>query len=841
MRNRTGSSKYSDLISDKMDAMKKALGIAVLILIVYRLTASPTIGWVDSGVIAAAATTLGIPNPPGFPAYLLAANLFTKIPWGSVVTRLQLLSQLSALGIVLLVYGMVATYTSRRSALFAAIALAFSYGLWSQANNVETYTLTNFVLFGLLAWAIRLKDKLPVWFSRHPGHRAGIQPFNSKMDPRLRGDDRVNILFFGLVSGLAMGLNPTIAVLAPAAIVWIVWQWRVVKNHPWTFIGAIFLFVVAVVGIYSYLPLRAATHPFVNWGDPVNWERIARHLVGGGLNIYEPETNSINGFTGQPSIWWESFLHYWHLAMFQFTPLLFPLVVIGAWQLVRKNAFAFWMLASVAIANMTFVILYYGGNQESWMITSWAVFAVWLGVGVETVLLSSRDRSHGEAISYNARREIASSKTPRNDNLRIVVFTLSLLPLFFWYPILNHRNYTFADDYANNLYKNVPEGSIIVGGGDFFNSLTAYTHEVTKLRNDIIPVTGNMFYIFDWYRKNLELNTDITISASTSAIIKYKSVDEFTDAVDSLVTDNPNKQVFVTPLLLRDSVVAGTREGNYHTKKYDLLPHGLLLKVVPKGSPEAPDGSILEGVTFSKPPYYLERNYKNAYRLLRNDYAAAYQLLGDFWSQKQKPEKAYQAFAKSIDLGPPDSPEFIHRMAIFYAQTGQNAAAKTTFEKALALAPDDPNIKQNYRGFLGSIASPSAIPVTPGGTTKTGPGVSFTTPPSWKTTQEDPWTVVTAPDGSFSLKLRRTKRPASIPIETFLTQQATLSGQLLEQGLAKIPNTDVAYVRVWSNDNKTKLQFFLFIADAVVEIIVGPADSPSMKDFDAIVSSLKLL
>jgi len=775
-----------------MDAMKKALGIAVLILIVYRLTASPTIGWVDSGVIAAAATTLGIPNPPGFPAYLLAANLFTKIPWGSVVTRLQLLSQLSALGIVILVYGMVLKYASRRSALFAAIALAFSYGLWQQANNVETYTLTNFVLFAILFWVLRGLEK-HLW----------------------------SVPLLGLAGGLSMGLNPTIAVLAPTAIVWIVWQWRVVKNHPWTFIGAVFLFIVGVVAIYSYLPIRAAAHPFVNWGDPVNWNRITKHLFGAGLNIYEPETNSINGFTGQPSIWWESFLHYWHLAMFQFTPLLFPLVVIGAWQLVRKNAFAFWMLASVAIANMTFVILYYGGNQESWMITSWAVFAVWMGVGVETLY---------SAISYQ-----------RSAVSKIGLLAASLLPLFFWYPILNHKNYTFADDYANNLYKNVPEGSIIVGGGDFFNSLTAYTHEVTGFRKDVIPVTGNMFYIFDWYRKNLELNTDITISASTSAIIKYKSVDEFTDAVDSLVTDNPNKQVFVTPLLLRDSVVAGTREGNYHTKKYDLLPHGLLLKVVPKGSPEAPDGSILEGVTFSKPPYYLERNYKNAYRLLRNDYAAAYQLLGNFWSQKQKPEKAYQAFAKSIDLGPPDSPEFIHRMAIFYAQTGQNAAAKTTFEKALALAPDDPNIKQNYRGFLGSIASPSAIPVTPGGTTKTGPGVSFTTPPSWKTTQEDPWTVVTAPDGSFSLKLRRTKRPASIPIETFLTQQATLSGQLLEQGLAKIPNTDVAYVRVWSNDNKTKLQFFLFIADAVVEIIVGPADSPSMKDFDAIVSSLKLL
>ncbi len=797
-------------------------GTGIAILLVYRLTASPTIGWVDSGVIAAAATSLGIPNPPGFPAYLLVAHLFTKIPWGSVVGRLQLLSQLSAIGIVLLVYGVVSRaihlggvmasppeadqpatseVTKRLSwtALFAAVAMAFSYGLWQQANNVETYTLTNFVLFFLLGWAIQLTKKL---------------------DSRVRGNDRIHIVLFGFVTGLAMGLNPTIAVLVPAALVWLVWNRRLVNAHPWTFVAAGALCVLGTITVYSYLPLRAATHPFVNWGDPVNWERIVKHLVGSGLNIYEPATNSINGFTGQPVIWWESFLHYWHLALFQFTPILFPLVGIGAWQMARRGGLMFWMLATVVLSNMLFVTLYYGGNQESWMITSWVVFAVWLGVGVEWI--------YNRYNFYN--------------NYKCYIFTaLAVTPLFFWYPILNHSRYTFADDYADNLYRNVPEGSIIVGGGDFFNSLTAYTHEVTKQRSDVIPITGNMFYIFPWYRENLRKNTPIVISQTLEDIIRFKSVDEFTAAIDQLVKDNPDRQVFVTPLLLRDTVVAGTTEGNYHTKTYTLLPHGLLLKVVPKGSPQPPDETILSNVIFSKPPYYLERNYKNAYRLLRNDYAAAYQLLGDYWSERGQPEKTYQAFAKSIDVGPTDSPEFIHRLAIFYAQTGQNQAAKTTFEKALALAPDDSIIKQNFQGFLGSIASTSANPVITDGATKTGPGVSFTTPPSWKTTQEDPWTVVIASDKSFSLRLRRTKRPASIPIETFLGSQATLSGQLLEQGLAKIPNTDVAYVKVWSNENKTKLQFFLFISDAVVEIIVGPADSPSMKDFDAIVSSLKLL
>ena len=101
--------------------------------------------------------------------------------------------------------------------------------------------------------------------------------------------------------------------------------------------------------------------------------------------------------------------------------------------------------------------------------------------------------------------------------------------------------------------------------------------------------------------------------------------------------------------------------------------------------------------------------------------------------------------------------------------------------------------------------------------------------------------MVTAPAKDFALRMRRTRRPASISIESFLASQATIAGQLLQQGQAKIPNTDIAFVKVWSDAGKTNLQFFLFIADAVVEIIVGPADSPRMRDFDAIASSLKLL
>ncbi|MEK7458772.1 MAG: DUF2723 domain-containing protein [Patescibacteria group bacterium] len=140
--------------------------ICMSVLGIYLFTASSSIGWVDSGAIATAAKTLGIPNPPGFPAYVLTAHAFTSIPWGSVVFKLKLLSQLSAIGISALAFGLIWFLAPKKRRLYSSIvgslALAFSYSVWSQANNIETYTFTNLVLLAFLVWLIKHFEKFSI-------------------------------------------------------------------------------------------------------------------------------------------------------------------------------------------------------------------------------------------------------------------------------------------------------------------------------------------------------------------------------------------------------------------------------------------------------------------------------------------------------------------------------------------------------------------------------------------------------------------------------------------------------------------------------------------------------
>jgi tetratricopeptide (TPR) repeat protein len=425
-----------------------------------------------------------------------------------------------------------------------------------------------------------------------------------------------------------------------------------------------------------------------------------------------------------------------------------------------------------------------------------------------------------------------------------IVVGLGLVPMLFWFPLINRSKDNFAQEYADNMYKEIPEGSIIVGGGDFFNSLTNYTHEVTGQRKDTVPVTGNMFYIFPWYRENLRKNTSIKISQELEDLIKFKSVDEFTNAIDKLVEDNPDRQVFVTPLLLRDTVVAGHKDGNYHTQKYDLVPHGLLLKVVPKGLPEPAREDLLTNVSFGKAPFYLERNYKNAYKLLRGDYAVAALNLGEYWWQRQETQKAGDYFNKAMELGSPEASDFVHRMAIFYAQIGQKDQAKNYFEKALSIVPDDSIIKQNYQNFLGETipATASSEPQVPQGDlveykTKS---ISFKYPKDWKVSKQNETVRVEEKEGKMMMEIMTEKRSASVSVEEYLGKKLPLSEKLVNQGLAKIPSFDLAYVKIWESE-VLRMQFFLFKSDVVVEIRVWPGDSPLMRVFDGVVSSIVVL
>ncbi|MGB1249378.1 MAG: DUF2723 domain-containing protein [Candidatus Promineifilaceae bacterium] len=131
-------------------------------LSVYAVTLAPGLTLAhyggDGGELIAAAVTLGVPHPQGYPSYVLLGKLASLIPIGTVAYRFNLFSAVCIAGAAALL-----TQITRRESRsdIAAIALgltfAFARLVWSQALIAEVYGL-NLLVLALLIWACQRRS-----------------------------------------------------------------------------------------------------------------------------------------------------------------------------------------------------------------------------------------------------------------------------------------------------------------------------------------------------------------------------------------------------------------------------------------------------------------------------------------------------------------------------------------------------------------------------------------------------------------------------------------------------------------------------------------------------------
>lgn len=880
--------------------MKKVSSHLVYLLIlwflplaVYLKTLSPSILYVDAGTIVAAAYEPGIPNPPGFPFYIMIAHLFTKLPIGSVLFRVQLLSIISALGVLTLVYYLLQRFLSTnfdfnkrgmddnkiignlvgrkiselsgRSikviSLSASLILAFSYQFWSQTLNSESYIFTNFLLLLVLVLAVT---------------------FEAVKDKTAR------MLAGGVVLGLATGANPTIIQVVPSLILigLLFWKEVGVKRLALGLLAAIFFTAL----VYSYLPIRALAHPFLNWGDPETPKLFLAHLHGEGLNIYDPTTNSINGFTGSPKIFAQSIGRYLYLFLLQFTPVLVPFILLGLYYLFCKNRYLFFVLTLIPFFNVIFGGLYLSGNQESWFIASYVIFAIFLGIGLSVVFKALMSLKVSKQESGLLPFGLSSQ------GRRLYSLFLILIPLVWWFPRLDRSSHVVAQEYADNLYRDLPAGSVLIGSGDFFNSLTHYEYSVNK-RTDVFPVVANMWYILPWYRDTLRRYQPDLMPKELEGMIKMTRFEEYNEVMNwyiKYLVDHGHP-VFVTPMVFRETVLAGTNAGKYMPDKMLLkaVPSGLTVRMVDKkdllGYEEDRYNFKFKDPSFyNHPPFYLERNYQAAYNLLLREYGLAYAGLSEYFMNNGLTTPAGEGRQREIQIKKsqdyldkayefaPFSAEIVNRMAIYAAYNKDNSKALEYFKKAVDLDPKsydarlnyakaliaagsfeeaqkqlkmvvasevEPEVKkdaENELARLGITQIAANIPPDWKTADNKGQGISFRYPNDWKLQDQGGMAILTSGDGSFSIKIYTGILRDSESKESWvLRTPVNFSGNKINGGLAQIPPFE-ATAGYWDEaDGKKALEFVLSSGRRMFHIKVKPADSPQMKNLDMILSSIK--
>lgn len=178
--------------------------VFVIAFLIYLLTLAPDLTWshwgADGGDFVTAALTGRVPHPPGAPVYMLLADIFVRLPWGTPAWRLNLLSAVMGAGAVA---GVTATLLKRArseiadlqaywpaagAALVAGLALACAPLFWSQALITEVSTTAAF----FAAWALFLA--------------VGATPGEESYGRALAA---------GLVWGLGVAVHPILVFLAP--------------------------------------------------------------------------------------------------------------------------------------------------------------------------------------------------------------------------------------------------------------------------------------------------------------------------------------------------------------------------------------------------------------------------------------------------------------------------------------------------------------------------------------------------------------------------------------------------------------------------------------------------
>lgn len=352
-----------------------ALAVGVCALAAYVRTLAPDVLYGDSAEFQTLAYTLGTTHSTGYPVYLSLARLLGFLPFGSLAWRVNLLSAVSAAVTLSAVFLLTRHLTrSRIGALLGSVALGLSYAFWSQAVIAEVYTpaVAFLSVIVLLLWR---------W------HRAPVERNRS-------------LLFAALLSGLGLGVHAFVALIAPAAAIFVIWTlWaRHLKAAQWRrSLTAAFWGLVGGVGIFL------VTFFLTDINDPpTSFFRVALYpsrsiwgLEAADLDSpFERLWVTVSGLQWQDAMfpegddymWWTLGYYTERLLTYEFSPLMFLCALLGL-EVARRAVPKLGVFLLMALATVLFFILNYEPPDKFiFFLPSYVLLAIAVGAGAGFIL-----------------------------------------------------------------------------------------------------------------------------------------------------------------------------------------------------------------------------------------------------------------------------------------------------------------------------------------------------------------------------------------------------------------------------------------------------------------------
>ncbi len=142
---------------DLRRAWPHALGVFAALLALYAASAPRTVALEDDGLFILAARSLGVPQPPGYPLWVVLGKLATLVPLGSVAYRVHLVSAVCGAATCAVLWIVLwQLFRDRLASWAGALLLGVSAVFWSQSIIAEVYTLHTLLFFAAVSLALEL-------------------------------------------------------------------------------------------------------------------------------------------------------------------------------------------------------------------------------------------------------------------------------------------------------------------------------------------------------------------------------------------------------------------------------------------------------------------------------------------------------------------------------------------------------------------------------------------------------------------------------------------------------------------------------------------------------------
>jgi len=293
-----------------------ALVVFAVVLAGYVWTLAPTVTFWDAGEFLAAAKILGIPHPPGTPAFVMMANVWGNwFPIGSFAYAVNFMTAVFSAGAAACMFLVVRTGLKAKvegeketdpifvigGAAAAALVSAFTFTVWQNSNEAEVYMVAALTIAAVswlgLVWRRNRGTPRAAHILLLIIYLAAFSVGNHLLallagpaligymwhvlstDPLAKPEDRqVEWAQWAVLAGIwavliGTGLGNT-SLLVLSGMVFLGAVVFAFATGAWMFAVTVLLVAALGASTYAFLFIRAGLGPMINEADPSTWQSL---------------------------------------------------------------------------------------------------------------------------------------------------------------------------------------------------------------------------------------------------------------------------------------------------------------------------------------------------------------------------------------------------------------------------------------------------------------------------------------------------------------------------------------------------------------------------------------